>query len=227
VPAPCPCSPPVPARPTARGDPINRTLGERPRTRPADDLKPAWLDESFHEHDSAGFYILAAAVIEPAVADGVRETMRRMKGGRATDKAHWTEMDHRERLAAARLVADQTGLHIVSVGSPVPKRRQERARSKCLMALIMELHGFGVNQLYLEAREEALNKRDIATVVAARQALPKGTRFRADHIPGPTEPLLWVSDIVAGAVRAQRQGNSQYRDVLGEVLLDFDVPTGC
>ncbi|MFF4874227.1 hypothetical protein [Streptomyces sp. NPDC000961] len=137
-------------------------------------------------------------------------------------------MDHRQRRDAIQLVAGQNGIHVVAVGTPVPRRKQERARGKSLTALIPELHGFGVDHLYIEAREAELNKNDISTVARTRQTvLPKGTRFRADHIPGPTEPLLWVSDIVAGAVRAQRKGDQQYIDLLGETLLDFEVTTDC
>ncbi|MGW2838343.1 hypothetical protein ACWCWD_11165 [Streptomyces sp. NPDC001493] len=185
------------------------------------------MDESFQEHDSTGFYILAAAIIEPAAVDSVRAAMLALKGRRATSKIHWTEMDQRQRNAAARLVASQSGIHIVSVGAPVPRRKQERARAKCLTALVVELHGFGVDQLYIEARQETLNARDIRTVLAARANLPKGTRLQADHVHGNDEPLLWVSDIVAGAVRAHRQGDHQYTQQLGEALIDFEVDTGC
>ncbi|MFE4626011.1 hypothetical protein [Streptomyces mirabilis] len=137
-------------------------------------------------------------------------------------------MDHKQRQAAARTVAEQDGLYVVSVGSPVPKRKQERARSKCLSALIAELYGFGVLRVYLEAREKELNARDIRTVASTRQTvLPRGATLRAEHVPGATEPLLWISDIVAGAVRAQRQGDGRYAQLLGHNLLDFDVPTGC
>ncbi|KAB2977489.1 hypothetical protein F8R89_00980 [Streptomyces sp. SS1-1] len=154
--------------------------------------------------------------------------MRRLKGPRDTAKLHWSEMDRKERMKAAQAVADQDGLHIVSVGSPVPRRKQERARSKCLSTLIFELHGFGVSHLCLEAREKELNARDIRTVATARQTvLPKGTQMRAEHRPGATEPLLWISDIVAGAVRDQRQGDSRYTDMLGQALMDIDVNTDC
>ncbi|MER7830198.1 hypothetical protein [Streptomyces sp. NPDC095602] len=175
-----------------------------------------------------GFYVLAATIIHPAVADEVRAAIRRLKGPRDTSKAHWTEMDRRQRREAAELVAAQNGTYVVSIGTPVPKRKQERARSKCLAALIDELHGFGIDHLYIEAREPALNARDIQTVTLARQTvLPKGTRFRADHAHGSTEPLLWISDIVAGAVRAHHTGDGQYTALLGDTLLYFDVPTHC
>ncbi|MFD4919593.1 hypothetical protein ACFWNR_41125 [Streptomyces virginiae] len=186
------------------------------------------MDESFHENSEKGFYILAATIIDPTCTDEVRASMRRMKGRRDTSKVHWTEMDHRQRRDAAQLVASQNGIYVVSVGTPVPKRKQERARSKCLTPLIVELHGFGINQLYLEAREAELNARDIRTVANARQTiLPKGTLFRADHVPGSGEPLLWISDIVAGAVRAHRTGDRQYTDLLGDTLVDFEVGTDC
>ncbi|MEV0580919.1 hypothetical protein [Streptomyces sp. NPDC050392] len=137
-------------------------------------------------------------------------------------------MDHRQRRDATQLVAVQSGLHVVAVGTPVPKRRQERARSKSLTALVVELHGFEVNQLYIESREAALNKRDIKTVARSRQTvLPKGSMFRTDHVHGHSEPLLWISDIVAGAVHAQRKGDLQYIEMLGDALLDFEVPTDC
>ncbi|OEJ36381.1 hypothetical protein BGK72_39070 [Streptomyces agglomeratus] len=190
--------------------------------------KPAWLDESFHENSESGFYILAATIIDPTVTDDVRAAIRALKGRRDTSKSHWTEMDHRQRRHAAQLVAVQSGLHVVAVGTPVPKRRQERARSKSLTALVVELHGFEVDQLYIESREAALNKDDISTVARARQTvLPKGTVFRADHVHGRAEPLLWISDIVAGAVHAQRKGDPQYTAMLGDALLDFEVPTDC
>ncbi|MEU8883865.1 hypothetical protein [Streptomyces hydrogenans] len=137
-------------------------------------------------------------------------------------------MDHRQRNDAAQLVANQNGIHVVAVGTPVPRRKQERARSKSLSALIVELHGFEIDHLYIEAREATLNQKDIATVAYTRRnSLPKGTVFRADHIPGPTEPLLWISDIVAGAVHAHRKGDQRYTQLLGDTLLEFEVPTYC
>lgn len=154
--------------------------------------------------------------------------MRSLKGPRHTAKLHWTEMDRAERKDATQIVAAQKGLHVVSISAPVPQRRQERARSKCLSALAVELHGFGISHLYLEARQEELNARDVRTVAAIRQTvLPGGTFMRAEHIPGAKEPLLWISDIVAGAVRTERLGDSRYTDLLGETLIDFDVSTDC
>ncbi|MFI1734901.1 hypothetical protein ACH40E_37960 [Streptomyces acidicola] len=188
----------------------------------------AWSDESFQEKDSAGFYIIAAAVIEPAMIDEARAVMLQTRGRRLTTKSHWTQMDNRERRRAAEAVAALGGLHVVAVGSPVPARRQERARRACLTELVTQLHGFRVVHLYMEAREPQLNDRDVATVQHARRyLLPKGTDFRVDHVPGEMEPLLWVADIVAGACRAEQLGSTVYRETLGDVVLDFEVSTRC
>lgn len=48
------------------------------------------------------------------------------------------------------------GFHVVAVGNPVPRRRQERARAACLTALVGELHGFGVQYLLIEVRAPAV-----------------------------------------------------------------------
>ncbi|KWX03201.1 hypothetical protein LI90_4252 [Carbonactinospora thermoautotrophica] len=91
-----------------------------------------------------------------------------------------------------------------------------------------ELYDFGVQVLRMEAREKELNDRDRAVVNQARQMLGLDAEgFRVEHVPGPVEPLLWLCDIVAGAVRLHRLGESMYREALGDVVLDFDVVTDC
>ncbi|MGO4747076.1 hypothetical protein AB4212_00250 [Streptomyces sp. 2MCAF27] len=183
----------------------------------------AWSDESFQEHDDAGFYIIAAAVIPDDAQEHVREEMLRLQGRHAPAKLHWTKRDDAERAELARAVAALDGLHVVAVGAPVRPRRQERARAHCLNLLVYELHGFGVEHLFMEARDPVLNARDVATVQQARYALPKDAHFRLDHLPGVVEPLLWVADIVAGAVRAEKLGDPQYQDILGERVIVFPV----
>jgi hypothetical protein len=57
----------------------------------------------------------------------------------------------------------------------------------------------------------------------ARHDLPKGTQLRVDHERGAHEPLFWVADIVAGAVRASHQGRSMYHDLLGDQVEVIEV----
>ncbi|MFF4607815.1 hypothetical protein ACFY12_34380 [Streptomyces sp. NPDC001339] len=183
----------------------------------------AWSDESFHEHDDTGFYIIAAALIPDDVQEHVRKEMLRLQARHSSTKVHWTKADRTQRAELARAVAALDGLHVVAIGAPVRPRRQERARAHCLNLLVCELHWFGVEHLFMEARDPVLNARDVATVQQARYALPKDARFRLDHLPGAAEPLLWVADIVAGAVRAEKLGDPRYRAILGERVIDFPV----
>jgi hypothetical protein len=187
----------------------------------------AFADESFREDPTKGVYVLAATVLEHEAHEGARELMRRLLGSRRTGKLRWHEMDRLQRKDAAHRVADIEGVHVVAVGTPVPRRRQERARAACLTTLVGALHGLGVQHLLIEARSAELNLRDVATVQGTRFNLPKGSHFRVDHIPGSDEPLLWVADVVAGAVRASLQGSSAQVELLGERVHVLNVPTGC
>lgn len=187
----------------------------------------AFADESFLEIEVGGFYVLAAVVFENDTREAVRETMLALRGKRATRKLHWNEMDSSQKRTAAKAVADLGGFHVVTVGAPVPARRQERARVACLTRLVYELCSYGVTELWMEARTAALNARDIATVRGARYSLPKGTAFRVEHVAGREEAVFWAADIVAGAVRAHREGSGEYRAMLTDCVYEIDVITDC
>lgn len=187
----------------------------------------AFADESFLESVTGGFYVLAAVVFETDTHEAVREAMRGLRGKRDTRKLHWNEMDHQQQHNAAKTIAGLDGFHVVSVGSPVPVKRQDRARAACLTQLVYELHSYEVTELFMEGRTTTLNKRDVETVKGARFSLPKGTNFRVDHMPGKNEALFWAADIVAGAVRAHHEGTENYRRLLEGCLYEISVITDC
>lgn len=181
----------------------------------------AYLDESFHEGSQFGFYVLAAMVLV-AELDDARDAMRALRGGRRTTKLHWNEMDDRDRHAAVAAAASLTGTYLVAVGAPVPLRGQERARRIVLRRLVGELHDLGVAEIIAESRGGVLDRRRRAG--ATCQVRPaKGTRVQVEHRRGETEPLLWLADIIAGAVRTSRQGRTSYRDMLADRLRLIEV----
>lgn len=172
----------------------------------------AYLDESFQESDTgAGFYVLAAATFAPGVLEDVRGVVLGLRGQRKVAKLHWSQMEHRERIEAAKRLGDASGAHLVAVAAPVAMRRQERARALCLTEMVVELHGRGVASIVAESREETLDRRDVDTVRHARHRLPAGSRAHISHERGPAEPVLWAADIVAGAVRMDREGDASAR----------------
>lgn len=187
----------------------------------------AYADESFHEENGAGIYVLATVVFDVYGVSAARQAMLDLRGKRRTRKLHWNEMDRHDRSTAVKTIADLAGLHVVTVGSPVPRRRQERARAKCLHRLVRELHSYEVQHLRIESRTQELDKRDVNTVSGARFTLPKGTAFRVEHTEGASEPLFWAADIVAGAVRADRMSDGEYRHLLRECVYEIEIPTHC
>jgi hypothetical protein len=184
----------------------------------------AFADESFHEDDHGGFYVLAAAVLPVERHEALREVMLEMRGRRSS-KLHWYPMDDQEKLDVAKRVADFDELHVVTVGTPVRPRRQERGRALCLQRLVTELHDAGVALLVAEARQADLNARDVATVRQSRFMLPKGTAFRIEHRIGVHEPLLWIADVVAGAVRARIHGTPEFFEPLAGCVHEVQVDT--
>lgn len=142
-------------------------------------------------------------------------------------KLHWNEMNQQLRHNAVKTIADLDGLYVVAVGSPVPARRQERARAACLVQLTLELHGLGVTDLHMESRTPELNQRDINTVRGARFCLPYGAVFRVGHIPGKREALPWAADIATGVVRAQHEGRANYQPLMDSSLHEVVVATDC
>lgn len=189
--------------------------------------RAAYTDESFHEAADGGFYVLAAAVFDESAHEPVRTAMRGLRGRRRTNKLHWNEMDARQQTSAAETVASLDGFHLVTVGAPVPRKRQERARAVCLTRLVTELHSYAVTELVIESRTAELNSRDIRAVRGARFSLPRGAHFQVTHVAGSQEPLLWSADIVAGAVRAHHQGTSTYRQQLENCLYEVELDTHC
>jgi hypothetical protein len=93
--------------------------------------RTAFIDESFHEHPTEGFYVLAAALFDTG-AEEARDAMLRLRGHRRTEKLHWHEMDAHDQMVAVTTVARLDATHLVTVGTPVPRRGQERARRMSL-----------------------------------------------------------------------------------------------
>jgi hypothetical protein len=186
--------------------------------------RPAYIDESFQEHDSEGFYVLAAAVLGHGSAE-IGTLLKGLAARRSPGKLHWAGSSPRYRRAATERIAGLDAFHVVAVGAPVAPRKQERARAICLRRLAFELNGLGVTQLFMESRQQVLDRRDVQIVQQARFDLPKGTSLHVEHRRGTREPRLWVADVVAGIVRAHRQGDSAYLELLGDRLHLVEVPT--
>ncbi|GAB3765655.1 hypothetical protein [Microlunatus parietis] len=182
----------------------------------------AWVDESMRIVGDSGDYILAAAVGDPTALDAVRDTLRGLLKGRQV-RLHWHTENNRRRADLASAVGCFDLASIVVVGTPMVRAKQERARRKCLERLLHELDQLGVERVYTEARSPRLNVRDQRMVDALRVRGVIGESLRVE-IGRPTEePMLWVPDIVAGAVAGSRAGAADLVAPLRQVLTEIQV----
>jgi hypothetical protein len=113
---------------------------------------------------------------------------------------------------------------VVVVGTPVIKSKQERARRLCMETLLPALEQIAVSRVWLEARTSALNQKDRRMVDALRGQKLVSPALRVDTARPREEPMLWASDIVAGAVNAARNGsNTRWLDALQHRITEYDI----
>jgi hypothetical protein len=182
----------------------------------------SWVDESMHV--AAGLYILAAVVCDPGGCDPIRDTMRSLLD-EGQPKLHWSgeSPDRKEKIVGT--VAQIDIAAVVVIGTPMAKKNQERARAVCMESMVVALTAMGVEQVLLEERTPSLNERDQLLIrsIRGKKLIPKAMRIEVGQ--PSAEPMLWVSDIVAGAVGADRVHDlPQYLDAIRPMVEVLDVP---
>ena len=60
---------------------------------------------------------------------------------------------------------------------------------------------------------------------ALRASRTVSPALRLDHLPGSADPLLWIADVLCGAVVAARSGRPEHLDVLCPQVTLVEVPT--
>ncbi|MER6974726.1 hypothetical protein ABT304_26960 [Nocardioides sp. NPDC000445] len=180
----------------------------------------AWVDESIHV--SAGFYMIAAAIADVAQIESHRDFVRAIAPS-PRRRIHWREEEDKDRLRIAEAFGQLDLAHTVVVASPIDPRKQERARRKCFERLLPELAGIGVTHAWLETRTTVLNGRDRAMVAAMRGSGALTGSLRVEFGDPEIEPLLWIPDVIAGALGAARRGLPRYRDALAIAIDEIEV----
>jgi hypothetical protein len=187
----------------------------------------SWIDESMrYRPDGTAIYVLATAVVDNANVDDVRDAVRVLAGPRRP-RVHWRDADESERRKLVQSVGSLDAVHVVVVGTRLEAVRQERGRRHCLRRLLWKTNRVGVAQSVLESRGQTQDRADLAAVAAwrATRQVPPSHRVEFARPYGPTgEPMLWLPDIVAGAVTAARgDGDLQYLLPLQTVLSEHVI----
>jgi hypothetical protein len=159
-------------------------------------------------------YVLAGAMLQDSAEDEARDALAELRLDRQR-KLRWHDESPARRRKIAGVVAGLESLHVVVVRTTPVKEPAERHRAKCLERLLYELDAADVSSVCLEARERSQNQLDTDLLGRMRATRTVGSRLRMSHAPGPAEPLLWLADIVAGAVTSALRGDPQHLDALG------------
>ncbi|OXR40270.1 hypothetical protein B7C42_07695 [Nocardia cerradoensis] len=176
----------------------------------------AWGDESGSQPErDPHTYLLAAALIDDADVEVVRKTMDGLLLP-GEKKVHWHNSSDERRELLIRTVAGLPTMSVVVVHHE-QDASDRRHRRKCLEYLLPQLAEMPCSHITFESRKQLdSSDQDILGKFRARKVIGPGLRIH--HSIGMSEPVLWVADVVCGAVVQHRVGNPRYLDRLGGLI---------
>lgn len=167
--------------------------------------------------------MVCAAIIDTEHLDAVRDALVQLRlPGQI--KLHWTDESSKRRQRIIDTVCALDSMQAIITHRSEPSRKTERYRRKCLEQLYFELSEMGVQNITLESRQVAQNRRDVAHIVAL-QGQGQHPELRLRHKRGGDDPLLWIPDTVLGALNSAHLGQSHYWESLEDkVILHHPTP---
>jgi hypothetical protein len=178
----------------------------------------AYVDESLRL--SARLYLMAAVFVDGDRAESHRAMLRGLLR-RGQRRLHWRDEDDRRRAALITAVAELRPRGIVVIGAGMDPRHQERARRKCIERLLWNLDQRGVADAVFEQRNDDMDSRDREMVATLRGRWVIRTRLRVSWESPDVEPLLWLPDVIAGAMSMAEAGDEKHwKEVGGRFAID-------
>jgi hypothetical protein len=138
-------------------------------------------------------------------------------------KLHWRDESRRRQEQIARAIADLNVEHLVVVRSDVATVRLERRRRLCMERVLPELASLGVGSAIFESRGPKDNQRDHQTLDHLRRKRMLSGSFHIDHVGGPTELMLWISDACCGAITQMRRGDDHNYSIIESKVTIINV----
>jgi hypothetical protein len=172
----------------------------------------AYVDESYDL--TIGVYILTASIVDFADTGDIRCILHSLQRG--GEKLHWSKEPTHRRAEIIKAVCGMATT--VAVLGHSASLRPERARRKCMEALLPELESGGVTNVLFEARQAQHNKHDREMIASCRRKRLLSAKLAVSFVPGVLEPMLWLPDIACGALLAAQRGDLSYSDQLGDKI---------
>ncbi len=177
-----------------------------------------YIDESYSQPKATSekLYVLSVARVETEWEGSVRESMLALKNSGEL-KIRWHQSSPKRRHKLTATVA-RMPLSLISVAHHGRSAEAtERQRRKTLERIIYETNADVPQTLTLESRGISDDRKDIAFMSKLRRSSGRLESTQIEHVPGRMEPLLWIPDIVCGAVFAHLNGESEFWQVIQTV----------
>lgn len=176
----------------------------------------AWGDESGSQPErDPHTYLVAAALVEDTDVPDIRKTMEELRLS-GEKKLHWHGSSDERRHLLVETVAALPVISVVVVHND-EGASDRRHRRKCLEYLLPQLAHMPCGEITFESRGQ-LDASDVDIVQKFRATRVIDSSLRLHHRTGRSEPVLWLADVVCGAVVQHRVGNPVYLDRLGGLI---------
>ncbi|WP_229811326.1 hypothetical protein [Streptosporangium pseudovulgare] len=156
---------------------------------------------------------MAAVIVDSTDHDDIRVSLQALRIGKSP-RLHWREETPARRLAVTKTLTDLPIRGIVTVYLHEKETRTERARRRCLEALLIELDQAGVASVLIESRSPSQDHLDLLLLMGARKARVLSKEIRVSWRSSHKEPLLWAADTVVGATTWWLDGCADCFDLL-------------
>jgi hypothetical protein len=171
-------------------------------------------------------YVLAAVLLSDDRRAAVRSGAQRIIPRRR--RFHFHQEEDREKRAMMQLIASEALEAHARIVSPCLAREREALRQRLLVELATAMPKQPAVELTIESRSAHNDRLDRITLIQARRngLIPEEMAY--DHRQPVQEPLLWLADGLAGAVRAGALlRDMRWLDLLPEGMLTIRyLPNG-
>lgn len=164
----------------------------------------------FLDETKANGLLVVAAVFEPRHLAPARTSMRALcLPGQS--RLHFTKERPGRRGEIAAAIC-RTGVAL-DVYDATAIRDEKQARGACLRRIVVDLAAAGAQRLVIE-QDDSLLEHDRAVLYAAVRRASVADSLTYEHLPGRSDPLLWIADAAAWCWTH----GPTWRDRLGPVL---------
>ena len=176
------------------------------------------MDESIGESARGHIYVIAGALLleadsleDPTCAE-MRQKVEAILNGREKP-FRWKDEGVEKKGAMIGLIESEA-CAIAAISEPGMRFHQRQMRAECLRSICVTLAEEGATSLVIESRREQ-DSDDTDTVQAAKKQELLPSSFPEPTFAGKEEPLLWLPDAIAGAIReGETQTNGSWTERL-------------